>query len=358
MASPYNPFEHVRKMLAEPAVLRQIREATVLSRKLSGLGVASNLERLTKVVPPQAQLPILNVGTDVTRILAGSSAVSAWADAQNVHMKLAGLMKPLPGIAIPASPVLAQMSEMADRLTAHTSLLARLRLPAVLDQATAESARGWRMLIDRLSEQPTVSLTSTSIAGTFTLGTSVSARILRTTFDDADEVGEIDEEVKEPKGLLTAITIGEQYRQQLHGALGALDPRLLERWNGAWERLVVEGPDGPSQAAHSIQELIDWTLRLAAPRDDVLAWHKAKGGTEDQLNKDGLPTRGLMMRYILGGRADDKAGKLFMSSLNKIVEALQQAKHAFDGPAGPAMIRSVLLNAESFLGFVLITDVE
>lgn len=90
----------------------------------------------------------------------------------------------------------------------------------------------------------------------------------------------------------------------------------------------------------------------------MLAWHQAKGGLPGELNRDGLPTRGLMMRYILGGRADDKAGKLFMSSLNKIVEALQQAKHAFDGPAGPAMIRSVLLNAESFLGFVLVTDIE
>jgi hypothetical protein len=45
-----------------------------------------------------------------------------------------------------------------------------------------------------------------------------------------------------------------------------------------------------------------------------------------------------------------------MSSLNKIVEALQQAKHGLEGPAGPAMIRSVLLNTESFLGFLLITD--
>jgi hypothetical protein len=58
-----------------------------------------------------------------------------------------------------------------------------------------------------------------------------------------------------------------------------------------------------------------------APKDEILAWHRAMHGSPKDLNKDGLPTRGLMVRYILGPRAHDMAGKLFMSSLNKIVEA-------------------------------------
>lgn len=93
-----------------------------------------------------------------------------------------------------------------------------------------------------------------------------------------------------------------------------------------------------------------------APKDEVLAWHRAMHGSPKDLNKDGLPTRGLMVRYILGPRAHDKAGRLFMSSLNKIGEALQQARHGLGGQAGLAMIRSVLLNTESCLGFLLITD--
>jgi hypothetical protein len=354
MASPPDPFENVRRMPAEPAVLRQIREMTEFSRRLSGLGVASNLERLNKAVPASSQLRVMNVGTDVTRMLAGSSAVTAWAEAQNVHRKLAELMKPKVLVGFETPAVLTQLQGLSDQLTAHTRVLARLRMPNVLEQATADSTRGWRLLVDDLGRRQT-ELLSTSVGGTFALGTSISARIMRPTLIDEDDEDQ-DEEAQHPAALVDAIAIGEQYRHQVRAALSALDARLLERWDGAWNRLIVVGPDGPSQAAHSIQELIDWTLRLAAPRDEVLAWHRANGGSPNDLNKDGLPTRDLMVRYILGPRAHDKAGKLFMSSLTKIVGALQQAKHGFEGPTGPAMIRSVLLNTESFLGFLLITD--
>lgn len=353
MASPFDPFERVRRMLAEPAVLRQIREATEVTRRLSGLGVATNLERLTKAMPSAAQLPALNVGTDVTRLLAGSSAVTAWAEAQNTHRKIAELMKPKVWAGIPTPPVLAELQQLSDQLTIHTRVLAQFRLPPLLEQATADSVHGWRMLVDSVADRPSSGLGSIQLAGTYTVGASVSARLIRPTGVDSEDE-DVDTEAPEP--LNDAITIGEEYRQDLRSRLGALDPRLLERWDGAWTTLLVEGPDGPSQAAHSIQELIDWTLRLAAPPQDVLTWHTANGGSPADLNDKGLPTRGLMVRYILGARAQDKAAKLFMSSLNKIVEALQQAKHSFEGPAGPAMIRSVLLNTESFLGFVLIAE--
>lgn len=206
-------------------------------------------------------------------------------------------------------------------------------------------------------DAPTTELPSTQMAGLFAVGTAVSARVMRPTTVGIDlEDDHTDDEAHDPTPLVDALAIGDHYRRQVRDELHALDARLLERWNGAWATLIVEGPGGPSQAAHSIQELIDWTLRLAAPTDDVLAWRAIHGESRGDLNKDGKPTRGLMVRYIVGNRAQDETAKLFMSSLNKIVKALQQAKHSFEGPTGPVMIRSVLLNTESFLGFLLVTE--
>jgi hypothetical protein len=95
-------------MLVEPAVLRQVREMAEVSRRLSGLSIASNLERFMQGVPTSAQLPVLNIGTDVTRMSAGSSTVMAWAEAQNVHRKIAELMKPKVSIAFETPAVLTQ----------------------------------------------------------------------------------------------------------------------------------------------------------------------------------------------------------------------------------------------------------
>lgn len=354
MAAAHDPFESVRRVLADSSVLRHIQTISETGRRLSGFGVASNLDRLSSIFPTTAQRNVINVGTDITRLLAGSSAVTAWAEAQSAHARIAELVAPSVAMSTPHIPALQLLDDVSKRLSMHTKVLAHMQLPAVLGQATAESSHGWRVLVDQM-DAPTIELPSTRMAGWFTVGTAVSARVMRPTIVDVGD-DQTDDEGQHPTPLVDALVIGDQYRRQVRDALHALDPRLLERWDGAWVTLVVEGPDGPSQAAHSIQELIDWTLRLAAPTDDVLAWRANHSEARDDLNRDGKPTRGLMVRYIVGNRNHDETAKLFMSSLNKIVKALQQAKHGFEGPTGPAMIRSVLLNTESFLGFLLVTE--
>jgi hypothetical protein len=350
MANPTDPLENVRRITAQPAFLRQLREATEIGRRLSGYGVASNLDRVRHLFPMAAQRSAINVGTEVTRLLAGSTAVTAWAEAQSASAHLAELMQPKI-----ATPALGYLDELSRRLTANTRVLAGLQMPQLLQQATADSSRGWRLVVDGLTI-PAFDLPATKLAGSFAVGTTVSARVLRPALvepDEADDVIDLDE--RGSAELVDALSIGDEFRQEIRARLGALDQRLLDRWDGAWSTLVAAGPDGPSQAAHSIQELIDWTLRLAAPTERVMAWRAASGGgSPEDLDKSGNPTRGCKVRYIVGERDQDKAAKLFTSSLNKIVEALQDAKHGFTGPTGPFVIRSVLLNVESFLGFLLV----
>lgn len=394
MPQPRDPFNHIRRLLddpaglrrlqkrlvdivdppalrrlrqmqqrvvdiADPPALRRIREAGVIAAGLTAgpryagaLGVATNLDNFVGLPPGPMQTSMMRVGTDVTRMLSGSSTATAWAEAMAVHARIAELArpKPPPGLNLVA---LSRLEQMSEQLTGHTRVLAHLQVPALLQGATADSTHGWQLTLDDARGNASLLLTDTSAyAANVALATAVSARVLRPTIVlDEDE-----DDLDEPQRFVDALTLGNDFRARVRTALDALDPRLLERWDGAWERLLVEGPDGPSQAAHSIQELLDSALRLAAPDDDVLAWHVARNGAADELNKDGRPTRGLRVRYIVRERPQDKTAKLFSGSQNKLTEALQQAKHAAEGPLGPIGIQCVLLQTEALLGYLLVTD--
>lgn len=342
-----------RSPAQEPAFLRQAREFNELNRRLSSRGVASGLERISRMVPSPTQTKLLELGTDVTARFAQGTPGATWLEAQAIHARIAELTRRTqpPGGREP----LESLVRVAERLNEQARVLAHLPLPRILAGATSDSTHGFHLLVRESPER--AATRSVALGGTFAVGTVLSARLLRPTIVEPivlpPDSAEADPSASE--AAVDANTIGEEHRAQLRAALEVLEPRLLERWDGAWATLAAGSPNAASQAAHSIQELIDWTLRLAAPDDRVLEWHRSEGRPDAEVI-DGRPTRGLRVRFLLGARADDAAGKLFLGGLTKTVSALQQAKHGLEGPAGPIVIRSVLLNTESFLGFVLLSD--
>lgn len=95
-----------------------------------------------------------------------------------------------------------------------------------------------------------------------------------------------------------------EIRELMLARLDAIDPRLVPKLDGAWDRVKSPGPDGLSQCATSAIELIDWFLRAAAPEDEVLKWHGSGGCAEKELH-EGRPTRGLRIRFALRDRQPD-----------------------------------------------------
>ena len=387
MAAPRDPFEHVRRLISEPAftrqlqemdqrvrdiadppVLRQLREmrermeqvtnppvlrhlhqAVDVGRYTSGLNVASNLEGVGRLLPESMRGPMLALGTDVTRMLAGSTAVAAWAETQVVQARIAELIRPRVSLEVTALPALEQWTRLGDRLNRSARMLAHLELPAVLGRATADSTHGLRLLLDGLEPTRFV-LPSVESAGTFTFGTSTSARLLRPLILDDNDEDDLDVHDR-PLELVAEVTLGDGMRRALHLRLSALHPKIVERVEGAWSRLDRNEPDAASQAAHSTQELLDSALQLAAPDAEVLAWHRVEGRPESELH-NGKPTRALRTRYLLGPRAADKAGAFFLKSIDGFVGVLQDAKHNIDSMSGRVAVRSVLANVEAFLYFV------
>jgi hypothetical protein len=81
----------------------------------------------------------------------------------------------------------------------------------------------------------------------------------------------------------------------LDDALLRIDGHLVELREGAWAALAARRPDGPRQAAHSARELIDQTLKTAAPDIEVRAMADFKPDTSSQ---SGI-TRRHRLKYLL-----------------------------------------------------------
>ena len=129
------------------------------------------------------------------------------------------------------------------------------------------------------------------------------------------------------------------------------NPDVLETLEGAWERIVRGGPHSASQAAHSVVEFVDWTLRREAPDEPVLRWHRDESRPAGELSR-GRPTRQLRMRYILRNRdPDSDAAKVFVRHANDVLRLLQGVKHT-PSNQDRRVVTASILSLEAVLVFL------
>lgn len=146
-------------------------------------------------------------------------------------------------------------------------------------------------------------------------------------------------------------------RERLRAALSRVDPALLRKLDGALHALAVPGPDTTSQAANSLVECIDWTLRTLAANDRVLEWHHDEGGAPADLDADGKPTRALRVRFVARDHPDTRAVAYWADALVKQVGLLQKYKHGM-GVSGrsEAVVESMAMSVEGSLAFLLLSS--
>lgn len=182
-------------------------------------------------------------------------------------------------------------------------------------------------------------------AGRTTLGVSATGLLLNPTDDEWDDdlLDEGDDEL---------ITGPAEARARLREELSRLDPRLVNRLDGAWERAGRHGPDAVSQAANSLVELLDWTLRLAAPDARVLAWHSEEGRPGNEL-RNGRPTRALRVWYIVRERPDAPAAEMYVKGIGELMNLLQGHKHG-GGAQQLAALARLVPTVEAYLSFLLL----
>jgi hypothetical protein len=140
-------------------------------------------------------------------------------------------------------------------------------------------------------------------------------------------------------------------RYKFRSCLAELGPGVVGKWEGVLERIQHPGPDAASQAAHSLIELVDWSLRKKAPDALVLAWHTAQGRPVSEL-ANGRPTRELRLWYLLRNRtAEAEGAEIHIRSLLAFVRLLQKTKHA-ENTSDLLAVRRLVPGVESMLFFV------
>lgn len=147
-------------------------------------------------------------------------------------------------------------------------------------------------------------------------------------------------------------------RGELCTALRSLDPLLPDLLAGAWDDVERAGSAAASKVAHCLVELLDQTLRAAAPDEDITAWF-ARESPDSSYVHDGEPTRRARVAFILRGRSvRDRQLVLaqegaIAAQLTPLMGSLQQGKHG--PPVSMTQARAYAYSVETLLCQLLLS---
>jgi hypothetical protein len=147
------------------------------------------------------------------------------------------------------------------------------------------------------------------------------------------------------------VRAARKLRALLIDRLERLDGALPGKLRGAWDRVANPGPDAGSQAAHSLVEVLDWSLRYGTAGVDLLAWRKLNGPLDSDLSKDGSPTRSLKVRYICRNEPSAALASTFVRITTEAFGSLQSVKHRGDA-VDPEVVKRLIPTVEAVLIFL------
>jgi hypothetical protein len=298
------------------------------------------------------------VTAEWSKQVLGLGALTSWRTSLAVESSLAPLVKSLAGAQHLQSP-------WADDLLRVTAAQVKLTDWVVgqdagtglLGAVSGKPLSLWQDYASLAPARPDVQWLRTSVAaGSAGLGL-LGADVLESDFDDDELVQatvqqvELDVLVASEPGRLRAA-------RDLYARLGEIDPTVPDLLEGAWEDIDRNGPAAASKAAHCIVEVLDRTLRAAAPEDAVREWHTRTGRPASEFGDRGQVTRPLRVRYVaseIGGTRQLVVAQYesLTGLLSPLHGRLEGVKHA--STADVTLVRSLLLTAESFLTLLFLS---
>jgi hypothetical protein len=147
--------------------------------------------------------------------------------------------------------------------------------------------------------------------------------------------------------------------RDLRDRLGAIDSSVPELLAGAWDDLERNGPAAVEKAAHCITEVLDRTLRAAAPDAEVREWHSQAGRPAAEWEDRERPPHSLRVKFLaqrLGGERTVVVAQFdSLATLHKTLRSrLQAIKHASAGDL--TTVRSLLLVTEDLLALLFLSN--
>jgi hypothetical protein len=242
------------------------------------------------------------------------------------------------------SPQMAVVRELARMVEHRTALLTSLRPLPEVSISVALANRAWQDVVRVTPQEATARhVNRLEVVGRGT-GWAIQAGV---SLAERGEVTVVSMEADASVVLGPAAASAE-----LRVRLSQLHPTLAARLDGAWERIRQGGAHAASQAAHSLMETIDWTLRLLAPDAETLAWHAAEKRAGSELH-DGRPTRTLRVRFAVRNQPEKNSGlDLYLKATGELVGVIQNPKHALVANH-ERTLAPVALTVEGLLLFLL-----
>lgn len=286
----------------------------------------------------------------------GLGALTNWRVAVEAKRTILELLKPVAEAFRPYYNDLETVSNVLEQLTSW--VICQDNPARLLDETSGRPLALWRDQIAAGALAPTAAVIRISaLAGRAQAGI-VSASLLVAAAGDIAlseaAARQIDEGVLDPweRSRLVGARL-------LRTRLGEIEPSVPALLDGAWEELERGGSAALEKAAHCITEVLDRTLRAAAPDIEVRAWHTAEGRSPSEWEDQDRPPQSLRIKFLarrLGGARQLVEVELAsVISLHKNVRSrLQAAKHASAGDL--AQLRSLLLSAESLLTLLLMPE--
>lgn len=336
----------------DPATWRVLNDALKWQDKigpqLSQLAATSRmfdtLDTVRQAMAPRFELPSLGVAEQLSSIVTGHSLLAGTLAAQLADARVVQLSGLSNAIAATSREQLVGLSQVSKLVERQSAVLAAFRPAIAIARPIVFATQAWesvtditKLLDDR--QLPRLQMTSRGTTGAIEAGLLLS---------------EPDEETLERRRAEFSATRGPaEASMLLRTRLTEVHPDLLTRLDGAWERIHCGGADAASQAANSLMEALDWTLRLLSPDDHVLAWHADEGRPEKELH-NGKPTRTLRARYAVRLQPEkQRAAELYIKSVQEFVTVIQSSKHSVETRSADTLA-SVALIVEGVLYFLIV----
>jgi hypothetical protein len=338
----------MRTVARSPASLQTILDAGSIAQMVASLSAA---QRFAESIS-QLALPLVAAYRQTDQMVAfyqQAAQMAALLPRMEIFDDMvaarAAVQQVVGSPAFAASGILgSQLSVLSDAIARSTGML----VPALgglgdLRLGVSDVAAGWRRLLEaeeRLMPAP-IAPALLVTGGRGVLGVNLAAGAgASVQLDVGEDVPAWEGAPLEMRGALL-----ERLRE--------IDDVLPAKLEGAWERTLRPGPDAASQAANSLVELLDWSLRRATEGVDLVAWHAQQGLRSDGVDANGRPTRALKVRYLLRDNPSGDLVEAFARIIGEAYGALQSVKHG-GRPGDPVVIQRLIPTIEAALTFVLV----
>jgi hypothetical protein len=289
----------------------------------------------------------LTLAETMSRVALGDSMITANIAALSAGKQIvqwADSMASARSLTREFSAQFAAMRQVAELVEQQNRQLLRLRPRWEIAQPASLATRAFEDILRTATTNGTGALLSRVDAAGRTTGWTLDASTRLSVPAIDGDLEDATETALGPVGVSAELRV----------RLAAIDRELPTKLDGAWERIDNGGTDAGRQAAHSLMEALDWTLRLLAPEDDVLAWYAAQvPKPPNALDEKRRPTRSLKLRFTVRDNPEKAfAIDLYQRAIKGLVGSLQDPKHGI-GTTDPRALAPVAMTVESFLLFVV-----